>query len=86
MVQLGCFCLFFPDIFPDVLDDGWYVSMVLHHFLMMAAALIGRSASYCEAHEDIDLKEASICFAAVEELLIELQKSHVGMVLICSPE
>lgn len=52
----------------------------------MAAALIWRPASYCDAHKDIDLKEPPISFAAIEELLIQLQKSHVGMILICGPQ
>ena len=69
-----------------MLDDRWDVSMVLHHFLVVAAALIGRPASHCEAHEDVDLEESSVGFAAVEELLIELEESHVGVIFIWGPE
>ena len=54
--------------------------MVLHHFLVVAAALIGRPASHCEA------EESSVGFAAVEELLIELEESHVGVIFIWGPE
>jgi hypothetical protein len=73
-------------VVADVVNNGGDVSMILDHFLMVTAALIRRPTSNREAHENVDLEEPAVCLTAVEELLIEFQKPHVGMILNWGPK
>lgn len=71
---------------PDMCNDGGDVTMVLHHLLMVAAALIRGAGLDPKTHEDVDLEETTIAVAALEEPAVCLQEAHIGCVLIDVPQ
>lgn len=52
----------------NVLDDAGDVLMVFHHFLMVAATLVGRTCFDCFAHLDIDFYCFSLNAIRVEKM------------------
>jgi hypothetical protein len=52
----------------DVLDDPRDIFVVFHHFLMVAATLVGGTCFYGIAHLDIDFNGFSLYAIRVKEL------------------
>lgn len=54
----------------EVLDDACGRTMPLHHFLMMAAALVGRAGRDCLAHLHVNLDAFPADFIRIKELCV----------------
>jgi hypothetical protein len=60
-----------------VCDDGGDVTVVQHHLLVVAAALVGETGAHMRAHEQIDAYTPLPTAGPSEELLVLCQKSHI---------
>ena len=69
-----------------MLDDPRNASMMLHHFLVVTAALGRRAGNDALAHEDVNSNLPLDLFAPQKPLLILDEKGHIKAVLLFRPQ
>lgn len=69
-----------------MVDNAGNGAVVLHHLLVVAAALCGGPGLDELAHEDVDLQGLPLVPIRLEELPVFPQEGHVGYILLQFPE
>jgi hypothetical protein len=67
----------------DNIRDG---VVVLHHFLMMTAALVRKSTLNRKTHQHVDLLKLSFSFAQIKEMWEINQELHIAEIFLKAPK
>lgn len=68
-----------------MVDDSFYVLVVLHHFLVVAAALLVRAGADSLAHHPVQVPFAPVLLPAFDHLFEFDEEAHIFLVFLLIP-
>lgn len=71
--------------FFKVIDDSFYVLVVFHHFLVMAAALFVRTGPNSLAHHPVQVPFAPVLLPSFDHLFEFDEEAHIFLVFLLIP-